>query len=220
MVESVFNSFDKPEDLAKSLLKACEQYLKEQPDFDKELQVLNDYGIKNDRKTTNMMRATFEFLAITMIAEAASPSDELKTQFIKDVFEVIDKEKRFPTQAEMPNLENFKDSTNQKNIKDGRSPAMDQLANGLLQEVHRTGVQIHQEFTSTKYPARGVVGNPGGKTKQGTKRGRIHLHDIGDDIVPSAVLPQQAARDHDGELKEHRSLVLTRKSEEKELPAH
>ncbi|KAK3752215.1 hypothetical protein QZH41_002754 [Actinostola sp. cb2023] len=90
----------------------------------------------------------------------------------------------------MPRLEYITDGL--RNLKNGRSPAMDEVAIGILREIKRTGEGIHKEFTNTKYPPRL---NPGG-----TKRGREHLYNTGDEDIPSDLIREEADKDHDGKL--------------------
>ena len=198
MLDKVLGKVTEPAILSNVLLDACASGLDNQPDFDAEFESIS--ASSNDMvKTADLIRSSVEFLTISMVAEAASPPDILKAQFVEDVRQVIDKEKRFPTANEMPSLEDpygnmFKvgetpvNAGEKTTVKAGRNPVNAEITINLLKEISRTNVVFAEVFVSSKYPARGVVKKVGEPPKGGTKDARIYVQRNGDSEIPSHAL--------------------------------
>ena len=137
----------------------------------------------NFGNTATMYRAAVEFLAVTMIAEAAQPSYYLKERFLGKLSEFIDTRRRFPEKEDMPHLAGFK-ITQTKYLKDGRTPVVDQRTIQLLQEMSLTGRRIKDEFTFENFPARGKK-NKEGIDKDGTRYAREDAYINGERNLPA-----------------------------------
>ena len=189
-IDKILKSFPKQGDLAAAILDSIHSHLNAQPDLKSLLEVKDGDDMIDLVKTNTFKRAVVEFMTITMIAEAAQPSDTLKTVYLRQVTKFIDENKRFPPKEEMPAYDNLQDAAD-KSLKEGRSPAMDQIAVKLLEDV-KTDAPIDTVFTKEAYPAR--------TKKGGTQLGKRQMHYQGDDVIPSHVALQEADAEHDQEL--------------------
>ena len=169
------NAPNHPE-LAAVMQEALDRKLNEQPSFESRLRV-------NGNPSPETVRATVEFMLISMIAEAAQPNEEVKAAFLTDLLTKIRRENRFPPADEIPKLARI-------NGKAGRSPAMDQVVQGMLQDVN-TQKQLDEVFSINEFPVRKVGG---------TQKGREYIHKNGNEDVPSYMIRKRAANDHDGDL--------------------
>ena len=84
----------------------------------------------NPTNTADAIRASVEIMVIAMIAEAAQPTDEFKTAFLKDLATEVRKKNRFPESKDFPKLSDISPKT-------GRSPAMDEIVRNGLEDVTR-----------------------------------------------------------------------------------
>ena len=176
MVDQVLKHADHNE-LAKSMRDALDRKLNDQPSFADKLKA-------GGQASPDTVRATVEFMIVSMIAEAAQPPHELKTKFLTDLLKKIKTENRFPEGNELPNLAEL-------DGKAGRTPATDQLVRGMLEDVNR-GRKFDEIFTEAEFPAR--------KRRGGTQAGREFIHRESNKDVPSYLIRQRAANDHDGEV--------------------
>ena len=122
-------------------------------------------------------------MLISMIAEAAQPNDQVKAAFLTDLLTKIRTDNRFPPANEIPNLAKI-------DGKAGRSPAMDQVVQGMLQDVN-TQSQLDVIFSNAGFPVR---------RRQGTQLGREYIHRNGNEEVPAYMIRKRAADDHDGDV--------------------
>lgn len=192
MVNKVLKKFPNHQNLAKAVLIALDSKLDAQPNFQEDLKVtkLNADDSLRVVETADTIRNIVELMVITMVAEAAQPSDQVKTKFIKHIAKTIQRQdkNRFPTKNEMPELHKI---LNEKVLLSGRSPVMDQLARKIFLEISRTGIQIHEAFTDAKYPARQATryDEEGKKrlnrAKGGAQLARKYLYLEGDQLIPS-----------------------------------
>ena len=104
MINKVLKKFPNHQKLAETIINACDSKLNAQPDFLVDLQVTNADGSPNVLETADTIRNTVELMVITMVAEAAQPSDEVKTKFLEHIAKTIRVKERFPTRDEMPKL--------------------------------------------------------------------------------------------------------------------
>lgn len=205
MINQFLKKFPNHQKLAETIIKACDSKLDAQPNFLVDLQVINPDGSRNVPETADTIRNTVELMVITMVAEAAQPSDEVKTKFLEHIVKTIRDKERFPTTDEMPRLHRGLKEKGNTNLA-GRSPPMDKVTIGILaEEVQRSGVQIHDAFTNANYPPRqspnvDEEGNRRRKRKKGgAELGRDYVYLKGDKVIPSDLITQQADRNHDGE---------------------
>ena len=204
MINRVLKEFPNHQKLAESILMACDSKLNAQPNFQVDLEVTNPDGSPKVLETADAIRNTVELMAITMVAEAAQPSDEVKTKFLEHVAQTIRDKERFPTRDEMPKLHYGLKDAEGSNLA-GRSYPMDEVAIRIVQEVQRGGVQIHEAFTNANYPPRQSpkVDEEGRKrpkrVKGGTELGREYLHSEGDEDIPAYLITEQADSNHDRE---------------------
>ena len=197
MVNKVLKKFPNHQNLAKAVLIALDSKLDAQPNFQEDLKVTNADDSLRVVETADTIRNTVELMVITMTAEAAQPSDQVKTKFIKHIAKTIQDKNRFPTKNEMPKLhKGLKEQ--RKVLLSGRSPVMDQVARKIFLEIYRTGIQIHEAFTVAKYPAR--------RTKGGAKLAREYSYSEGDQLIPSYLIPQLADTDYDRETVVKRAI--------------
>ena len=90
MVDGVFRHFPDHQKLATTILESVDSALDKQPNFSDRL---NNRDSTNPKRTANAVRASVEFMVVSMIAEAAQPTDEFKTAFLKDLATEIRKKK-------------------------------------------------------------------------------------------------------------------------------
>lgn len=164
-------------ELAKTMQKALDKKLDNQPSFEDKLKV-------GGKSSPNTVRAAVEFMIISMIAEAAQPPQKVKATFLTHVLRTVRREKGFPKAHELPNLSTLTE-------KGGRSPAMDQVVQGMLKDVNALR-KIDAIFSKANFPAR--------KKKGGTKAGREFIHREGNRDVPTYLIRKRAAADHDGDV--------------------
>ena len=93
MVDGVLKHFPDHQKLATTILESIDNMLDKQPKFSDKLRI-NDPT--NPTKTADVIRATVEFMVISMIAEAAQPADQSKTAFLKDLATEIWEKIDFP----------------------------------------------------------------------------------------------------------------------------
>ena len=182
LLDDVLKPFPDHNKLAKSMLKAVDSNLDKQPDFSTDLKIPSK-GLE----TADNIRATVEFLIISMIAEPAQPLDDVRAEFLKDLAQKIRDKEKFPDWIDIPNLADLKGVA-----KSGRSPAMDVYVQGVLKNLPRKQRRIDEEFNKDDYPVR--------KKGVGTNEGRKLLHTKGSETVPSYLIRKRAAGDHDGEV--------------------
>ena len=127
MVNKVLKKFPNHQNLAKAVLIALDSKLDAQPNFQEDLKVTNADDSLRVVETADTIRNTVELMVITMTAEAAQPSDQVKTKFIKHIAKTIQDKNRFPTKNEMPKLHKGLNE-NGEVLLSGRSPVMDQVA--------------------------------------------------------------------------------------------
>ena len=177
----VLKTFPDQNKLAKSMLKAVDSNLGKQPDFSTDLEIPS-----KDLETADSIRAAVEFLTISMIAEAARPSEHVRAKFLKDLAQKIRDKEKFPDSIDIPNLANLEGVA-----KSGRSPAMDVYVQQALINVRRKERCIDEEFNKDDYPVR---------KKGGANEGRKLLHKKGSETVRSYLIRKRAAGDHDEEV--------------------
>lgn len=211
MVNKVLKEFPNHQNLAKTILTALDSKLNAQPNFQEDLKVTNIDDSLRVVETADTIRNTVELMVITMVAEAAQPSDQVKTKFLKHIAKTIQDKNRFPTKNEMPKLhKGLKEKG--KVLLSGRSPAMDEVARKILLEIYSTGIQIHEAFTVAKYPARRATGyDEEGKkrlkrAKGGAELAREYLYSEGDQLIPSYLITQLADTDYDRETVVKRAI--------------
>ena len=212
MVNKVLKEFPNHKNLAITILTAVDSKLNAQPNFEKDLRVTNADDSLRVVETADTIRNTVELMVITMVAEAAQPSDLVKTKFLEHIAKTIRDKNRFPTKDEMPKLhKGLKEQ--RRALLAGRSPAMDEVArNILLEEIYSRGIQIHEAFTDKNYPARQATGydEEGNRRpreeKGGAELAREYLHSEGDQLIPSYLVTQLADTDHDRETVVKRAL--------------
>ena len=205
MVNKVLKEFPNHKNLAGAILKALDSKLNAQPNFQEDLKVTNADDSLRVVETADTIRNTVELMVITMVAETAQPSDEVKTKFLEHIAKTIQDKKRFPTKDEMPRL--HKGLKNDKiALLSGRSPTLDEVARNIFfEEIYSKGIQIHEAFTDAKYPARQATdyGEEGNKrlkqARGGAALAREYLHSNGDQLIPSYLITQMADTDHDRE---------------------
>jgi len=182
MVDDVLKRFPNRDGLANAMLDSVDNDLESQPDFSKKLKISG-----KSKESADTKRATVEFMVVSMVAEAAQPADEFKTKFIKDLAKTIRDQKSFPEAKDIPNLAKLKGK------KSGRSPAMDEVVDGMLKNVGRLGKRkrIDEVFSEDEFPVR---------KRGGTRQGRVLVHKQGSETVPSYLIRKRAAGDHDGEV--------------------
>ena len=179
MVDKVLKKFPQQKKLATAMVESVDHDLNKQPDFSTDLKIPG-----KTKQTADATRATVEFMVISMIAEAAQPTDQFKTKFLKELATKIRTEKRFPSAKKMPSLARLAG-------KSGRSPSMNRYVLKLLHDVKAGRRRIDKAFGVAPFPVR--------KTG-GTQQGRTLIHKLGNEMVPSYLIRQRAAGDHDGEV--------------------
>ena len=179
MVDNVLKKFPDHSKLVGAMVDATDHKLVNQPDFSNDLNIP-----RKPKNTADTARATVEFMAVSMIAEAAQPTDESKTTFLKDLAKKIREEKRFPPADKMPSLAKLKG-------KSGRSPAMDEYVEGKLEDVRAGAYKIDDAFSTNEFPVR---------RRGGTNIGRTLMYQKGGEMIPSYLIRKRAAGDHDGEV--------------------
>lgn len=177
MVDKVLRHVDNNEQAAKAMVDALNGKLNNQPSFAKELKA-------GEHESPDTVRAAVEFMIVSMVAEAAQPPEKLKTEFLTELLEKIKAENRFPEGTEVPSLATL-------DGKAGRSPATDQLVQGMLGDVNNKR-KFDEIFTKQEFPAR--------KRSRGAQANREFIHKEGNRDVPSYLIRQRAASDHDGEV--------------------
>ena len=178
MVDEVLAKFPEHEKLAKAMLNAVDSKLNSQPDFSADLEIPG-----KTTESADTVRATVEFMIISMVAEAAQPTDEFKDTFFTELEKTIEKQKVFPESKDMPKLADLEGKT-------GRSPAMDSVVEGMLKNVGSSS-KIKDVFSEENFPVR---------KKGGTDEGRELIHRQGSGEVPSYLIRQRAAKEHDFDL--------------------
>lgn len=212
MVNKVLKKFPNHQNLAKAVLIALDSKLDAQPNFQEDLKVTNADDSLRVVETADAIRNTVELMVITMVAEAAQPSDQVKTKFTEHIAKTIQDKNRFPTKNEMPELHKVLNEKG-KVLLSGRSPVMDQVARKNFLEIYRTGIQIDEAFTVAKYPARQATrydeeGNKRlKKAKGGAQLAREYLYSEGDQLIPSYLtIFQLADTDYDRETVVKRAI--------------
>ena len=171
------------------MLDSVDNTLDKQPLFSDKLNV-NDPTIPIN--TPDAIRASVEFLVISMIAEAAQPADESRSAFLKELATEIRKKNRFPKSEDFPKLADISPKT-------GRSPAMDEIVRKGLEDLTR-GRQFHDAFSTTDFPTR--------RKKSGVAKSRTLLHGKGNEDVASFASRKREAIKHDqGTLSKRIKLV-------------
>ena len=225
MVNKVLKEFPNHQNLANTILTALDSKLNAQPNFQQNLRVINADDSLRVVETADTIRNTVELMVITMVAEAAQPSDLVKTKFLEHIAKTIRDKNSFPTKDEMPKLhKRLKDQG--KALLAGRSPAMDEVARKiLLEEIYDSGVQIHEAFTDANYPARQATGydEEGNRRpreeKGGAELAREYLHSEGDQLIPSYLVSQLADADHDRETVVKKAIQHCRSSKKRKKRA-
>ena len=211
MVNKGLKEFPNHQNLAKTILTALDSKLNAQPNFQEDLRVTNADDSLRVVETADTIRNTVELMVITMVAEAAQPSDLVKTKFLEHIAKTIRDKNRFPTKDEMPKLhKGIKEQG--RELLSGRSPAMDEVARNILLEIYSKGIPIHEAFTDANYPARQATGydEEGNRRpreeKGGAEMAREYLHSEGDQLIPSYLVTQLADTDHDRETVVKRAI--------------
>lgn len=176
MVDKVLKHVDNNEQAAKAMVDALNGKLNDQPSFAEKLKA-------GGQGSPDTVRAAVEFMIVSMVAEAAQPPEELKTNFLTQLTKVMS-ENRFPEGTELPSLATL-------DGKAGRSPATDQLVQGMLGDVNKKR-KFDEIFTKEEFPAR--------KKSRGAQAAREFIHREGNRDVPSYLIRERAASDHDGEV--------------------
>ena len=178
MVDTVLSRFPDHDKLANTMLEAVAQKTDSQPDFSTDLAITGQ-----TQESADTTRATVEFMVISMVAEAAQPTDEFKASFLTELAQKIREKGKFPKREDIPSLAKLKG-------KSGRSPAMDEVVESMLKEVSRKRKRIDEAFSEDddEFPVR---------KKKGTEAGRILLHKRGSTSVPSYLIQERAAGEHD-----------------------
>jgi Ca2+-binding RTX toxin-like protein len=189
MVDRVLQKFPNHKTLAETMVTSVDKTLREQPNFENVLEV---GGV--GPSTADTVRATVEFLIISMVAEAAQPADEFKTNFIKQLVIKIRAGKRFPKPEDLPKLVKLKGPT-------GRTPAMDEIVRNGLDDVLNGKRKFHEAFGSSEFPTR---------DSRGTKKGRQLMHKKGSEIVTAFASRKRAAQRHDHKEIEKKLEELSR----------
>ena len=151
MVDGVLKHFPDHQKLATTILESIDNMLDKQPKFSDKLRI-NDPT--NPTKTADVIRATVEFMVISMITEAAQPADQSKTAFLRDLATEIWGKNRFP--EDIPKLSDISPKT-------GRSPVMDEIVRTRLEAVTmgknfmRRSVQITFQHKTKKGDRQKVV---------------------------------------------------------------
>ena len=176
MVDKVLKHVDNNEQAAKAMVDALNGKLNDQPSFAEKLKA-------GGQGSPDTVRAAVEFMIVSMVAEAAQPPEELKTNFLTQLTKVMS-ENRFPEGTELPSLATL-------DGKAGRSPATDQLVQGMLGDVNKKR-KFDEIFTKEEFPPR--------KKSRGAQAAREFIHREGNRDVPSYLIRERAASDHDGEV--------------------
>ena len=169
------NAPNHPE-IAAVMNEALDRKLNDQPSFERRLSV-------NGNPSPETVRATVEFMLISMIAEAAQPNDQVKAAFLTNLLAKIRTDNRFPPANEIPSLAEI-------DGKAGRSPGMDQVVQGMLQDVD-TQKQLDVVFNDVGFPVR---------RPKGTQLGREYIHRNGNKEVPAYMTRKRVAFDHDEDV--------------------
>ena len=170
MVDEVLAKFPEHEKLAKAMLNAVESKLNSQPDFSVDLKISG-----KPTESADTVRATVEFMIISMVAEAAHPTKEFKEAFLTELARMIEKQRAFPKSKDIPNIAELKG-------KSGRSPAMDEVVEGMLKNVGPA--RIETVFSKENFPVR---------KKGGTQEGRNLIHEQGSEYLSR----KRSAEEHD-----------------------
>ena len=178
MIDEVLARFPQHKKLAEAILKAVDGTLNSQPDFAADLKIPD-----KPKESADTVRASVEFMVISMVAEAAQPEDKFKATFFTELEKTIEEQKVFPESKDIPKLANL-------DGKSGRSPAMDAVVEGMLRNVG-PGSKIGEVFSKDKFPVR---------KKSGTEEGRKLMHAKGGEIIDACLVQQRAAKEHDGRL--------------------
>ena len=189
MIDGVLAHFPDPQKLAATMLNSVDNTLDKQPRFSDKLNI-NDPTIPIN--TPDAIRASVEFLVISMIAEAAQPAEESRTKFLRKLATEIRKQKQFPKSEDFPNLTDISPKTD-------LSPAMDEIVRNGLEDVTR-GKQFHDAFSKSDFSTR--------LSPKGTEKGRTLLHGKGNEYVATYATRKRAAIEHDqGTLSKRIKLV-------------
>ena len=177
MIDGVFSKFPDHEKLAKAIREAVYNRLDSQPDFSTDLKILSQ-----PEETADAIRATVEFMVVSLVAEAAQPTDKSKNEFLTKLAQKIQEENRFPKSEDMPKLAELTE-------KSGRSPGMDELVMNMLKNVGTA--KIEEVFSKENFPVR---------TQKGTQKGRDLLHRRGSEEVAVHLVRLASAKEHDERL--------------------
>lgn len=92
IVDNFLSKFPDQYKLAKVMIKAVDSALDSQPNFSTELKIP-----KEPTMSADIIRASVEFLIVTMVAEAAQPTDEDKAGYLRELAQKIqEKKKKIP----------------------------------------------------------------------------------------------------------------------------
>ncbi|CAB3988828.1 iron-regulated -like [Paramuricea clavata] len=189
MVDRVLRQFPNHKTLAETMVTSVDKTLREQPNFENVLKV---GGV--GPSTADTVRATVEFLIISMIAEAAQPAVQFKTNFIKQLATKIKAGKHFPKPEDLPKLVKVAGPS-------GRTPAMDEIVRNGLDCVSNAKRKFHEAFGSSEFPTRDTGG---------TKKGRQLMHEKGSETVTAFASRKRAAQRHDHKEIEKKLEELSR----------
>ena len=177
MIDEVLAKFPQHGKLAKTMLKAVDSTLNNQPHFEAELKIPD-----KPTESADTVRASVEFMVISMVAEAAQPTDQFKDTFFTKLAKTIEEQKVFPERGKIPNLAYL-------HGKSGRIPAMDVLVEDMLKTVGSN--RIEKVFSKEGFPVR---------ERGGTNEGRKIIHGQGSEIVDAFFIQERAAKEHDKRL--------------------
>ncbi|KXJ14719.1 uncharacterized protein LOC114574989 [Exaiptasia diaphana] len=168
-VINYLSTFDDQNLLADIMIRALTSPLNNQPNFEHTL------------IDQTMIRRVVEFLVITMVAEAATPTDLVKKAFIEQLARsraVL--KKHFPEWNTMPKFYKIR-----KDIRgSGRSPTMDDVALVLLYKMRDDDFDdMEKAFSVVEFPAR---------DDGGTAKARKYVYDNGERNIPSFWITKKA----------------------------
>lgn len=185
--------FPDPVRLGEVMLEAIHSDLNRQPNFNKKLEITDNQNRRRTKATLDAVRATVEFMLISMVGEAAHVPDYVENAFTEQLAKTIGRKRKFPDAVDMPSLEDLgTDPITGKTIKAGRSPTADEVVIKLLIEMKSTGMRFDSLFVSTadQFPFM--------DPDRGTKKGRLYLKRHGDQKIPSSIVQERAAADDVG----------------------
>ena len=179
MVDEVLSKFYDQKKLAKAILNAYDSKLNSQPNFSEDLKIPG-----KTVESADTIRATIEFMIISLVAEAAQPTVEFKVAFLTELAKTIKSQKEFP-EKNMPKIAEYRA---------GRSPGMDAAVIRYLKMVGAYN-RIEDVFSEQNFPVR---------KKGGTQEGRKMMDKLVGERVASYLIRQRSAEEHDLSLLDNK----------------